>query len=54
MKVDFLKCSYCTSRWAGDESYLWCDLENRECWASLGNDCDCFENDCDCIEEDEE
>ena len=45
MKVDYEKCSFSEARRAGDESYLWCKLEDRECWASLGNDCDCFEED---------
>ena len=45
MKVDYEHCVYCEPRQTGDESYRWCLIEDRECWASLGNDCDCFEED---------
>ena len=45
MKVDYTKCLFCTVMQTGDEAYRWCKLEDRECWASLGNDCDCFEED---------
>jgi hypothetical protein len=45
VKVDYKKCAYSAPKQAGDEVYIWCNLEDRECWASLGNDCDCFEED---------